>query len=67
MPLSQCPQCGFTCRSLIVTTTAPTCPECESQMSFIGRATLDESKKLRTPATTASAAARAFTKRLATH
>jgi hypothetical protein len=66
MPLSQCPRCGFTCRSLLVTTEAPTCPECESQMSFIGRAALDESRKLRSPATTARAATQDFTKRLAT-
>jgi hypothetical protein len=66
MPLSQCPRCGFTCRSLMVTAQAPTCPECESQMSFIGRAALDESRMMRTPATTASTAARDFSKRLAT-
>jgi hypothetical protein len=66
MPLSQCSRCGFTCRSLMFTTQPPTCPECESQMSFIGRAALDENKKLRSPATTATAAARELTKRLAT-
>jgi hypothetical protein len=65
MPLSQCPRCGFTCRSLIFTTQPPACPECESQMSFIGRAALDEDRKLSSPATTASAAARDFGKRLA--
>ena len=50
MPLSQCPKCGFTCRSLIFTAQPPACPECEARMSFIGRATADEKhRKLGTP------------------
>ncbi len=45
MPLSRCPRCGFACRALLHTAQAPRCPECDSEMSFIGRAALDEARR----------------------
>lgn len=49
MPLSQCPGCGFTCRSMFFTASAPSCPECERQMSFIGRAAIEERRATKLP------------------
>ncbi len=45
MPLSRCPSCGFSCRVLWPESDAPNCPECEAQMSFIGRSAFDAKER----------------------
>jgi uncharacterized paraquat-inducible protein A len=45
MPLSRCPKCGFTCRVLLQGAKAPHCPDCEAQMTYIGRAALADGQR----------------------
>jgi hypothetical protein len=44
MPLSSCPRCGFVCRVLWPSAEPPRCPQCESEMAFIGRRSLGAGK-----------------------